>query len=420
MESTRFVNDGNWTTLNEAIFDPYGNRELIDSYKLNGDKQCYYQYATHLKTDDDVEMVYAKGRYYLSEEGIFASTDPMQQTLSLYSYCGNNPTSNVDETGYNYSSDYFMRTYFPDYYYTSYTDYSNYQDYYYNDTTYYDDYYNNNYYNSNNYGYSFYNAFYEEPEVYVERRILDDMKLYQDIDAGYGLHYTYGDNDIDYLNTMIDNDYLQIMDDFSYGFTKTVAENSIYVPESIKPQPRNSNAYKFGLLTGNVASLGQASYEMLKGVTIATAGLALFGGGTAADVTGIGALVGVPAQVLGVAAVAAGVGIVSHGTVVGANAGKNLFSMKGEGGGGNGYYPAPKEIKGIKELTRAKPKTPVQGGGGLRKRWKDPKGNIYEWDSRHGELEMYNSKGDHLGAFDPVTGKQLKHRDPSRNIKKFL
>ncbi|MFD9961823.1 colicin E3/pyocin S6 family cytotoxin, partial [Amycolatopsis sp. NPDC059020] len=46
--------------------------------------------------------------------------------------------------------------------------------------------------------------------------------------------------------------------------------------------------------------------------------------------------------------------------------------------------------RGATGATAAKRKTPVQGGGGLRKRWKDDKGNIYEWDYRHGEWEMYN------------------------------
>ncbi|MDY4279536.1 MAG: colicin E3/pyocin S6 family cytotoxin [[Pasteurella] mairii] len=44
------------------------------------------------------------------------------------------------------------------------------------------------------------------------------------------------------------------------------------------------------------------------------------------------------------------------------------------------YIPAPKkdEIIGIKGLTEAKRKTPIQGGGKLRNRWKDNEGNIYD------------------------------------------
>lgn len=91
---------------------------------------------------------------------------------------------------------------------------------------------------------------------------------------------------------------------------------------------------------------------------------------------------------------------------------------------GHGYHPAPKteEIKGLGELKKGQKKTPKQGGGGKRDRWIGEKGRkIYEWDSQHGELEGYRaSDGQHIGAFDPKTGKQLKPADPKRNIKKYL
>ncbi|EPA3602602.1 colicin E3/pyocin S6 family cytotoxin [Proteus mirabilis] len=36
-------------------------------------------------------------------------------------------------------------------------------------------------------------------------------------------------------------------------------------------------------------------------------------------------------------------------------------------------------------------------------------------------IEGYRaSDGQHIGAFDPKTGKQLKPADPKRNIKKYL
>ncbi|HBR9792576.1 TPA: cloacin [Klebsiella pneumoniae] len=91
---------------------------------------------------------------------------------------------------------------------------------------------------------------------------------------------------------------------------------------------------------------------------------------------------------------------------------------------GHDYCPDPKteDIKGLGELKEGKPKTPKQGGGGKRARWYgDKKRKIYEWDSQHGELEGYRaSDGEHLGAFDPKTGKQVKGPDPKRNIKKYL
>lgn len=54
--------------------------------------------------------------------------------------------------------------------------------------------------------------------------------------------------------------------------------------------------------------------------------------------------------------------------------------------------------------------------------WIDEKGRrIYEWDSQHGELEIYlASDGSHIGAFNHITGEQLKNPMKKRNIKKYL
>ncbi|MFF0082257.1 colicin E3/pyocin S6 family cytotoxin [Streptomyces canus] len=83
-----------------------------------------------------------------------------------------------------------------------------------------------------------------------------------------------------------------------------------------------------------------------------------------------------------------------------------------------GPVPAPKGgLPGFPKAGPARAKTPVQGGGGLRKRWKDPKsGEIYEWDSQHGAVEKYNKRGKHLGEYDPNTGAQTKPADPTRKV----
>jgi putative cytotoxic protein/uncharacterized protein DUF4157 len=80
------------------------------------------------------------------------------------------------------------------------------------------------------------------------------------------------------------------------------------------------------------------------------------------------------------------------------------------------HQPAPKQLPAFPNAQRVPPKTPVQGGGGMRKRWKDPDGNIYEWDSQHGAVEKYNSRGVHLGEFDPNTGAQTKPADKTRKV----
>jgi Cytotoxic len=53
--------------------------------------------------------------------------------------------------------------------------------------------------------------------------------------------------------------------------------------------------------------------------------------------------------------------------------------------------------------------------GGMRRRWKDPDGTIYEWDYENGRVEIYGRRGEpHRGEYDPVTGKQTKPPDPTR------
>lgn len=92
--------------------------------------------------------------------------------------------------------------------------------------------------------------------------------------------------------------------------------------------------------------------------------------------------------------------------------------------GDHKYHKAPntEKITGFANLIKAKPMTPRQGGAGLRERWIEDKGRrIYEWDSQHGELEVYlASDGSHLGAFSHITGEQLKGPKKKRNISKYL
>jgi hypothetical protein len=80
------------------------------------------------------------------------------------------------------------------------------------------------------------------------------------------------------------------------------------------------------------------------------------------------------------------------------------------------HPPEDRRLPGFPNAAPAKRKTAVQGGGGLRMRWKDHEGNIYEWDSQHGTVEKYNARGKHLGEFDPNTGAQTKPADKTRSV----
>jgi hypothetical protein len=79
-------------------------------------------------------------------------------------------------------------------------------------------------------------------------------------------------------------------------------------------------------------------------------------------------------------------------------------------------HPPPKTLPAFPKFKPAKPKTSVQGGGALRKRWKDNDGNIAEWDSQHGTVEMYNKRGKHVGEFDANTGAETKPADKTRTV----
>lgn len=80
------------------------------------------------------------------------------------------------------------------------------------------------------------------------------------------------------------------------------------------------------------------------------------------------------------------------------------------------HPPRDRVLPGFPDAKPVREKTPVKGGGGKRARWKDKKGNIIEWDSRHGTVEKYNKRGKHQGEFDPFTGEKRKDADPSRTV----
>jgi hypothetical protein len=42
--------------------------------------------------------------------------------------------------------------------------------------------------------------------------------------------------------------------------------------------------------------------------------------------------------------------------------------------------------------------------------------NYYTWDSLHGEIEGFNKRGRHLGAFHAETGEQIKEAVRGRTI----
>lgn len=150
---------------------------------------------------------------------------------------------------------------------------------------------------------------------------------------------------------------------------------------------------------------------MLGGGTVVAAGVGGEVGGTVVSATGVGAAVGVPVDAASAGVITAGGALAAGGAGLAVNGIQGLAHDTNQmfADSGNRYYPPPKSknLPNVPGATRAKPKTPVQGGGGLRPRWKDPKGKIYEWDSQHGEIEKYNKRGKHEGVLDADTGESI-------------
>ena len=50
------------------------------------------------------------------------------------------------------------------------------------------------------------------------------------------------------------------------------------------------------------------------------------------------------------------------------------------------------------------------------KRWRSKDGRLYTWDPKHGEIEVFNSRGRHIGVLDAVTGTMIKEPRKGRRI----
>jgi hypothetical protein len=87
-------------------------------------------------------------------------------------------------------------------------------------------------------------------------------------------------------------------------------------------------------------------------------------------------------------------------------------------GGDHSYHPAPRGLTAFPDAVLSPSKSSVKGGGHKRKRWKDRKGRIYEWDYENGRVELYDKQGKHLGEFNPETGERAKDAEPGRTTPK--
>jgi RHS repeat-associated protein len=76
------------------------------------------------------------------------------------------------------------------------------------------------------------------------------------------------------------------------------------------------------------------------------------------------------------------------------------------------HKPVPPEYK--KSLPGFEGSERLKHKKGARASWNLGKGWHGEWDSQHGEVEVYNKKGKHQGAFNPETGEKIKDAKEGR------
>jgi hypothetical protein len=150
----------------------------------------------------------------------------------------------------------------------------------------------------------------------------------------------------------------------------------------------------------NLSNFCRGSYAAL-GASIG------FFGGSAVGSLGFA---GGPAGVFTTSAGAAGGTYV--GTSLGIQAGNILCNSGGGGDGGGGqnsFLDPSNEKKFWKDLKPFRGKTKSNGQQGKAKRY-------YTWDHTHGDLEVYDGRGRHLGSADPQTGAMTKPAVAGRKI----
>ena len=74
---------------------------------------------------------------------------------------------------------------------------------------------------------------------------------------------------------------------------------------------------------------------------------------------------------------------------------------------------APKPIPKPSYLDGCEP----LGVFGSERRWRSADGKrIYTWDSLHGEIEVFNKRGNHLGVIEAIHGHVIKEAVRGRKI----
>ena len=161
-------------------------------------------------------------------------------------------------------------------------------------------------------------------------------------------------------------------------------------------------SFRVGQMVGDFASIITGTEEAIAGGTAA-------GGGVLATPFTGGASLGVSAV---------GAAVVVHG---GSTAVLGTFNLaSGITGLYNSMSSSP-HSQNQRRINVNKQNSPVwkklqNAGNGRKTSGKGKKKKYYEWDHTHNDIEVYNSRGEHLGSMDPTTGEMYKPAVPGRTI----
>ena len=143
--------------------------------------------------------------------------------------------------------------------------------------------------------------------------------------------------------------------------------------------------------------------QVLGGLGMFAAGAGLEGAGLLLDATGLGAIIGVTANVAGAVMMATAAGNAVRRVCY------NMAAGASKGGGGGSTTTGSQGPSTPRTTNPAKAESKVWQNAepykdGLRRNGKE----IWDWDKLHNDIEVYDGRGRHLGSRDPTTGEMYK------------
>jgi hypothetical protein len=157
------------------------------------------------------------------------------------------------------------------------------------------------------------------------------------------------------------------------------------------------------------AQIGLAVGEIFGGAVLSAVGATGDAAGFLLSGTGVGALGGVPLAVVSTVAAVGGAANVGAGVAGLAEALQSRGSGSGTG--------LQQDSEPSRVTNPSKSESPVWRNAKPYKDGLRQNGNeIWDWDKLHNDIEVYDSRGRHLGSRNPTTGEMYKPAVPGRRI----